>query len=301
MENNYYNKVSDYYKKTYGERTLKICVDGGFTCPNRDGTRGVGGCIFCSSRGSGDQLKRISIKAQVENYLNSYKSSRANKFIVYFQNFTSTYDTPENLHKKYTESLISEKIVAINIGTRPDCINSEIIEVLKKLTQFVDVYVELGLQTANNEIGKTINRCFDTVDFINAVNLLNDAKIKTIAHIMVGLPNETREDILDTVALLNKLPIHGIKIHSTYVVKNTSLNKMLDAGNYTPITLDYYLKMCGEILNNLRPDIIIYRITADAPKQDLAAPEWNLHKKIVLNKMNKYFSDNQIFQGKNYK
>lgn len=299
--NNYYNKVSDYYKKIYGERTLKICVDGGFTCPNRDGTKGVGGCIFCSNRGSGDQLKPLPINTQVENYLNSYKQTRANKFIVYFQNFTSTYDTPENLYKKYTESFISEKIVAINIGTRPDCINSEIIKVLKKLTQFVDVYVELGLQTANDKIGKIINRCYETSDFVSAVNQLNNAGIKTIAHIMVGLPDETREDILDTVALLNRLPIHGVKIHSTYVVKNTKLNEMMDAGRYTPITLDYYLKMCGEILNNLRPDIIIYRITADAPKQDLIAPDWNLHKKIVLNKMNKYFLENNILQGKDFK
>lgn len=301
MENKFiYNKVSDYYKSVYGERTLKICVDGGFTCPNRDGSKGYGGCIFCSNRGSGDQLKPLPIKNQVENYLNSYKQTRANKFIVYFQNFTSTYDTPENLYKKYTDCLQSDKIVGINIGTRPDCIDENIVKVLKRLQKLTDVYIELGLQTANDKIGETINRCYKTSDFINAVNLLNTSGIKTIVHIMVGLPNETKKDLKDTIKLINSLPVHGVKIHSTYVLKNTTLCSMKENGSYTPISLDYYINMCGMILSHLRKDIIIYRITADAPKSDLVAPEWNLHKKIVLNKMNNYFLENDIFQGKNY-
>lgn len=296
-----YNKLSDYYKSIYSERTLKICVDGGFTCPNRDGRVGTGGCIFCSARGSGDQLQRIDITSQVKNYLESYKINRANKFIVYFQNFTSTYDTPENLEQKYNSSLISEKIVGINIGTRPDCITPEIIEVLQKLKTKTDVYVELGLQTSNDSIGKIINRCFTTECFINAVKLLSNANIKMIAHIMVGLPNQTEKDILDTITLLNSLPIHGIKIHSTYILKNTKLNELYLNNLYTPLTMEEYIYYCGLILENLRPDIIIYRITADAPKSELVAPEWNLHKKIVLNNLNKYFLDNDIYQGKRYK
>ena len=301
MEKFIYNKLSDYYKSIYAERTLKICVDGGFTCPNRDGRVGTGGCIFCSARGSGDQLQRIDIASQVKNYLNSYKINRANKFIVYFQNFTSTYDTPENLEKKYNSALISEKIVGINIGTRPDCITPEIIEVLHRLKSKTDVYVELGLQTSDDSIGKIINRCFTTECFINAVKLLSNANIKVIAHIMVGLPNQTEKDILDTITLLNSLQIHGIKIHSTYVLKNTKLNELYLNNLYTPLTMEEYIYYCGLILVNLRPDIIIYRITADAPKSELVAPEWNLHKKIVLNNLNKYFLDNDIYQGKKYK
>ena len=301
MEKFIYNKLNDYYKSVYSERTLKICVDGGFTCPNRDGTVGTGGCIFCSARGSGNQLQRIDIASQIENYLNSYKINRANKFIVYFQNFTSTYDTPENLERKYTSALISEKIVGINIGTRPDCITPEIIEVLKKIKTKTDVYVELGLQTSNDLIGKIVNRCFSTECFIHAVKLLNDADIKVITHIMVGLPNQTEKDILNTINLINSLPIHGIKIHSTYILKNTKLNEMYKNKLYSPLTMEQYIHYCGLILENLRPDIVIYRITADAPKLELVAPEWNLHKKIVLNNLNKYFLENNIFQGKKYK
>ena len=301
MEKFIYNKLNSYYNKIYGERTLKICIDGGFTCPNRDGKVGTGGCIFCSSRGSGDQLAPLPIKTQITNYLNSYKKDRANKFIVYFQNFTSTYDTPENLKKKYFDCLISDKIVGISIATRPDCICKENVAVLKSLQEKTDVYVELGLQTANDNIGKTINRCYKTQDFITAVKLLNEANIKVIVHIMVGLPNETQKDILDTISLINSLPIHGIKIHSTYVLKNTKLNEMYTKNLYTPITMENYICNCGLIIQNLRPDIVVHRITADAPRTELIAPEWNLHKKVVLNNMTKYFIENDIYQGKNYK
>lgn len=301
MEKSRYNKVSDYYKSIYGERTLKICIDGGFTCPNRDGSKGVGGCIFCSEKGSGEQLHRISIEEQIKNYLNSYKSQRANKFIVYLQNFSGTYGSIEELKQKYLACLIDERIVGVDIATRPDCINSEIVNLLRFLSTKTDVYVELGLQTANDNTGKIINRCYNTADFVNAVNLLNNANIKVIAHIMVGLPSETITDTLNSVQLLNTLPIHGVKIHSTYVLKNTALEDLYIKNKYTPLSIEEYTHTCGEVLKILNPNIIVYRITGDAPKNLLLAPCWSAHKKIVLNFLNNYLEKNDIYQGQLYK
>ena len=226
-----YNKLNEYYKEKFGERTLKICVDGGFTCPNRDGTCGVGGCIFCSEKGSGELIKQSneSISKQVKDYLNSYRAKRANKFIVYFQNFSNTYDTLENLKNKYDSALIDDRIVGLSIATRPDCINEEIAKIIKSYSNRYYVCVELGLQTASEEIGKIINRGYTTNQFVEAVKILNKHEIDVIAHIMCGLPGEDRDgknvpiQIKDTVDLINSFNIHGIKIHSTYVVKNTKL------------------------------------------------------------------------------
>ena len=191
-----YNKLNNYLKNKFGERTLKICIDGGFTCPNRDGTVGKGGCIFCSERGSGDHINMgNTIREQVEKYFKSYKSERANKFIVYFQNYTNTYDTLENLKLKYDSALIDERIVGLEIATRPDCINEDIVKLLKTYTKKYYVCVELGLQTSNDETGKLLNRGYTSKQFKDAVKLLNKYEIDVVAHIMVGLPNESKDDI----------------------------------------------------------------------------------------------------------
>ena len=167
-----YNYINEYLKNKFGERTLKICVDGNFTCPNRDGTKSSLGCIFCSQKGSGDHIKYSSIENQIKNYFSSYKSERANKFIVYFQNFTNTYDTVENLKIKYDQALIDDRIVGLEVATRPDCINEDICKLLAFYKENYYVSVELGLQTVNENIGTIINRCYTNDDFINAVNML---------------------------------------------------------------------------------------------------------------------------------
>ena len=188
-----YNKLNNYLKNKFGERTLKICIDGGFTCPNRDGTVGKGGCIFCSERGSGDHINMgNTIREQVEKYFKSYKSERANKFIVYFQNYTNTYDTLENLKLKYDSALIDERIVGLEIATRPDCINEDIVKLLKTYTKKYYVCVELGLQTSNDETGKLLNRGYTSKQFKDAVKLLNKYEIDVVAHIMVGLQMNQR-------------------------------------------------------------------------------------------------------------
>lgn len=296
-----YNKLNEYYKKKFGERTLKICVDGGFTCPNRDGKKGYGGCIFCGALGAGENtLKNKSVKEQVEYILNS-KSRRANKFIVYFQNFTNTYDTVENLKKKYDSSLIDDRIVGLAIGTRPDCISEDIAKLLKSYKNKYYVCVELGLQTSNNETGKLINRCYTSEQFTKAVEILNKYNIDVVTHIMVGLPNETKDDIINTINFVNSHKLQGIKIHSTYIVENTVLANMYKTGEYQPLEFEDYMENLIYIITHINPNFIIHRISGDAPKDILLAPSWNIHKKWVLNEFHKRLKENDLWQGKFYK
>ena len=295
-----YNQFNDWLKQKFGERTLKICIDGGFSCPNRDGTKGCNGCSFCGERGSGENTKRLDISAQVLNHLNSYKATRANKFIAYFQNFSNTYADIEILKQKYDSALIDNRIVALAIATRPDCITEDIAKLLQLYSKNYYVYVELGFQTSNENVANKFNRGYTNAEFVNAVNLLNKYNIDVVTHIMVGLPFEEENDILNTVNFINKLPIMGVKIHSTYIIKNTALEQLYLSHNYTPITLEYYVENVCKIIKHIRKDIVICRITGDAPKDILVAPEWNSHKKIILNSINHALEKENIFQGQEY-
>lgn len=296
-----YRHLNEYLKNKFGERTLKICIDGGFTCPNRDGKLGYGGCIYCSEKGSGELINNVKgITEQVKYYFTTYRAQRANKFIAYFQNFTNTYDTIENLKAKYDAALVDDRIVGISIGTRPDCINEEIVKLLKTYTEKYYVCVELGLQTSNDEIGKVINRCYTSEQFTKAVELLNKYNIDVITHIMVGLPGETHQDIVDTVKFVNKHKLQGIKIHSTYVVKNTVLADMYRKGEYKALELDDYIETLIDIMTHLNPEFIIHRISGDAPKDILVAPYWNKHKMWILHGFEKRFRARELWQGKFY-
>lgn len=296
-----YNHLNEYLKNKFGERTLKICVDGGFTCPNRDGTLGRGGCIYCSQKGSGELINcNSSIAEQVKHYFTTYRAQRANKFIVYFQNFTNTYDTIENLKQKYDSALIDDRIVGLSIGTRPDCINEDIAKLLKSYTDKYYVCVELGLQTSNDKIGNLINRCYTSSQFTQAVEILNKYNIDVIAHIMVGLPTETKQDIMNTVNFVNSHKLQGIKIHSTYVVENTKLADMYKKGEYKALDLDDYIETLIDIITHLNPNFIIHRISGDAPKDILVAPYWNAHKMWILHGFEKRFYARDLWQGKYY-
>ena len=313
MNNIYrYNKLNEYLKEKYGERTLKICIDGNFTCPNRDGSISTGGCIFCSKQGSGEHIHKFNgkefdnniaeyIKDQVDYYLNSYKSERANKFIAYFQNYTNTYDSIENLKLKYDSALIDDRIVCLDVATRPDCINEDICKHLASYKPNHDVWVELGFQTASDVIGKNINRGYDSEKLIYACNLLKQYNLETIIHIMVGLPGETANDIENTIYFLSQVPYQGLKIHSTYISKDTALEKLFLSGKYTPITLDYYIENACKILTKISPDVIIHKLSGDADKSLLVEPKWNTHKKWILNGIDKYLRDNNLYQGIYYK
>lgn len=322
-----YNYISEYYKEKFGERTLKICIDGGFTCPNRDGNVGTGGCIFCSERGSGELIRNNNTKSnsiddvvqnisfQVKQYFNSYRSERANKFIVYFQNYTNTYDLIDNLKRKYDAALIDDRIVGLAIATRPDCINEEIANLISSYTNNYYVSVELGLQTINDGVGNKINRGYNLDTFIKAVELLKKYNIDIVVHIMCGLPFEERrfhgninidsikngefiaEDLNQMIDLLNTIGINGVKIHSTYVVQNTQLEKMLQKGEYIPLSFDEYMYDLLYIVSHLDKKIVIHRICADAPKNILVEPEWNSHKKWILNGFEKYMKEFDLTQG----
>ena len=324
-----YKHLNKYLKEKFGERTLKICIDGGFTCPNRDGSKGIGGCLFCSEKGSGEHIKSVkfetnnliidnklrfslcnnvaqstaSISEQVKRYFNSYKAQWANKFIAYFQNFTNTYDTIENLKLKYDSALIDDRIVGLEIATRPDCITEDIAKLLKSYTQNYYVCVELGLQTANERTGKFINRCYTNEDFSKAVAILNKFGVNVVTHIMIGLPTkdgeniETLADIKNTVDFLNKHNIQGLKIHSCYIVKNTKLEELYNSGQYIPISLEQYIEQCAYVITHINPNIVIHRVSGDAPKDLLVAPSWNSHKKWIINGLNKYLRENDLWQG----
>ena len=296
-----YNKLNRFLKNKFGEKVLKICIDGGFTCPNRDGKKSTYGCIFCSEKGSGEHIKKCdSISEQVRNYFKSYKAERANKFIAYFQNYTNTYDSIENLKEKYDSALIDKRIVALAVATRPDCITEDIAKLLSSYSKKYYVWVELGLQTSNEETGKFINRCYINSDFTNAISILIKINIDIVSHIMVGLPNETFEDIKNTVEFINKHNIQGLKIHSTYVVEHTQLYQLYKEENYSPISLEYYLKCLCYIITHISPEVVIHRISGDAPKDILVAPNWNSHKKWIMNGFNKKMIDEDLWQGKYY-
>lgn len=297
-----YKHLNEYLKEKFGERTLKICIDGGFTCPNRDGKVGYGGCIYCSEKGSGELINcKGSIEEQVKYYFTTYRAKRANKFIVYFQNFTNTYDTIENLKKKYDSALIDERIVGLEVGTRPDCINEEVAKLLASYKEKYYVCVELGLQTSNDKIGEIINRGYTSEQFTKAVKILNKYNIDIVAHIMVGLPEETKKDIEDTVNFLNNHKIQGLKIHSTYVVENTVLANMYRNGQYKALDLDDYIETLLEIITHLNPNFIIHRISGDAPKDILVAPYWNKHKMWIIHGFEKRLISRDLWQGKFYK
>ena len=295
--------INEYLKEKYGERTLKICIDGGFTCPNRDGTKSINGCIFCSERGSGEHLKsQLSINEQVTSSFSSIKIKRANCFIIYFQNYSNTYKTINELKSIYDEAISSfyecatnfkslnneeKKLVGLQIATRPDCINEDIASLLEEYKKKLDVVVELGLQTVNDDEKNFLNRCYTSKDFEKAVTILRQHDIDVVAHIIVGLPTpsgvETHDDIVKTVNFLNQQDIQGLKIHSCYIVKNTYLEQLYVGKKYTPILLEVYLEELDYILTHISPTVVIHRISGDAPKDLLVAPEWSSHKKLVLN------------------
>ena len=293
-----YKHLNKYLKDKFRERTLKICIDGGFTCPNRDGRISTGGCIFCSEKGSGEHLRSTeNISNQIRNYFSSYKAERANKFIAYFQNFTNTYDSISNLKAKYDAALIDDRIVGLQVATRPDCIDDKICKLLKSYADRYYVCVELGLQSSSDETGKLINRGYTSSQFTKAVALLNKYDIDVVAHIMVGLPFETENDLKNTVEFINQHSLQGLKIHSTYVIENTVLASLYRNKKYEPMSLEYYLESVAYILTHISPEIVIHRLSGDAPKDLLIAPDWNLHKKWVINGIDKLLKERNLYQG----
>ena len=291
-----YSNLSSYLRERYGKRLKKICIDAGFSCPNRDGKCGVGGCIFCGERGAGEHISPLlSIKAQVENAL--CDAGEDDLFIAYFQNFTNTYAEPKILKERYDSALFDKRIKILAIGTRPDCINEEVCKLLKSYAENYEVWIELGLQTANDKTAEIINRGYKREVFERAMKLLSDAGIKTVVHLMLGLPSEGKEDAIVSAEYLSQFDLFGIKVHSLYVMEGTRLAEIYRQGNYTPPTLTEYADMASEVLARISPSTVVHRITGDCPRDMLVAPEWNKDKRTIIDAVNKAMTDKGYKQG----
>ena len=291
-----YNNLSGYLRKKYGKRLGKICIDGGFSCPNRDGTVGVGGCIFCGERGAGEHIDCTrSIREQVLSLLRN--ASEEDGFIVYFQNFTNTYAPVDILKERYDAALIDSRIKVLAIGTRPDCIDEEKAALIASYREKYEVWVELGLQTASDTVADAFGRGYKTEVFERAVRILEKYGIPTVAHIIIGLPWDNLEGVYETADFLTRLPIWGLKIHSIYIMRDTRLAAMFERGEYTPPTLEEYIKGAAYILSKTRPEVVIHRLTGDCPKGMLIAPEWNLDKHKIIGGIVAYMSENRLYQG----
>ena len=276
-----YNNLSGYFRTKYGRRLSKICIDGGFSCPNRDGRCGFGGCIYCGERGAGEHIDpSLSIRRQVETALSSAKED--DLFVAYFQNFTNTYAPVEVLKERYDSALIDERIRVLAIGTRPDCIDRKIAELIASYKEKVDVWVELGLQTASDKTADIINRGYHRDAFENAMAILREYDIPVVVHLMVGLPGENMDSIRDTVEYINRFKLFGVKIHSVYVMEGTVLAEIYRRGEYTPISQEEYTEAVAYILKNLPPEVVIHRLTGDCPRDMLVAPEWNVRKSETI-------------------
>lgn len=294
-----YNRFSAYLREKYRGKVRKICIDGGFSCPNRDGTCGEGGCIFCGERGAGEHIdSTLSIKEQARAGLDRLKEGE--RAIIYFQNFTNTYAGVEVLRQRYDAALIDSRIVALAIGTRPDCISEETLDLLAEYQKRLDVWVELGLQTASDKTAALINRGYKTSRFVEAVDLLKSRGIPVVAHMIIGLPDEVGEDIDHTVDLLNSVPIWGVKIHSLYVMSGTRLSLMYESGEFLPGSVERYIELCARTIARLRPDIVIHRLTGDCPEGMLVAPKWPLTKSEIISAVIKKLHTEELRQGSLY-
>ncbi len=297
----YINNVNDYFKELFGDKVYKISLNAGLTCPNRDGKIGTRGCIFCSEGGSGDFAPppSLSITEQIEKgkalVANKIKT---NKYIAYFQAYTNTYGSIDYLRKIYYEAINHPDIVAVSIATRPDCVDPPIAALLKELNQIKPVFVELGLQTSNETSAVFIRRGYTNEIFEIAVSLLNGLSI--IAHIIIGLPYEAPTDILNTIKYINGFPIHGVKLQLLHILKNTDLYTYYLQSPFHILSLEEYGDLLIMCINNLRPDIVIHRLTGDGPKKLLVEPAFSSNKKLVLNYINNRLRNENVIQGSLY-
>lgn len=297
-----YNSFSYYMKNKFGKKIVKLSLDGGFTCPNRDGTLYDRGCIFCSSSGSGDfTYSNITIDEQIKKQIQLISKKWQNaSYIAYFQNFSNTYGkTIYELKKIYDSALSQDNVIGIAIATRPDCLIDGVIELLSELNKKTFLFVELGLQTVHKKTSQFLRLYYDIDDFDIAVKKLAQQHIKTVAHTIVGLPGETERMIMQTYEHLNMLPVHGVKIQMLNILKKTDLADIYH--NFTPLlTLDEYVKTVCDIIQILRPDIVIHRLTGDGAKNLLIEPKWILNKKNVLNSIDKELKRRDTYQGYDY-
>lgn len=311
----YINDLNSYLKNRFGKKIYKISLDAGMTCPNRDGTIDTRGCIFCSEGGSGDFAGSCSLS--ITEQINTGKTLVSKKiknedntgqYIAYFQAYTNTYAPIDRLRTIYMEAATNKDIVAISIATRPDCIDAQIMDLIYEIHQIKPIFIELGLQTSNEESASFIRRGYTNKIFEDAINLItiyNDKlhsnnPIHIVVHTIIGLPNEDYPVMLETIKYINQFPIHGIKLQLLHILTNTDLAKEYEKNPFKVLSLEEYTDILIKLLENLREDIVIHRMTGDGPKNILIAPEWSKNKRNVLNYINKQLTLRDTVQGRCY-
>ena len=291
-----YHSLDYHLKETYGEKLYKLSLNGGMTCPNRDGTVGTGGCIFCSQGGSGDFAapSGLSISDQIQQAKGLVSRKYAgHSYIAYFQAYTNTYGPISYLRQIFTEAISPPEVRILAIATRPDCLSTEILELLRELNQVKPVWVELGLQTIHEETARFIRRGYSLSVFTQAVSELRAAGIEVIVHTILALPGETTAMMLDTLHYLNEMNIQGLKLQLLHILKGTDLADYYESHPFWIPSLEEYTELLG-----VRPEIVIHRLTGDGPKPLLIAPSWSRDKRRVLNHIESYFRQKDLWQGK---
>lgn len=295
-----YYSLNEYLIETFGEKVYKLSLDAGMTCPNRDGKISTGGCIFCSAGGSGDfSEKRCNdIDIQIENAKKQVsKKFKGNKFIAYFQNYTNTYADIEYLRKLFFPAIQNESVVALSIGTRPDCLGDDVLLLLLELNRIKPVFVELGLQSIHEKTAKFINRGYSLDVYDKAVKDLKNININVVTHTILGLPFETREMMIQTIKYVCNSGVDGIKLQLLHVLRGTALEKIYLDGAFSVMSKEEYTDLLCELLEVIPENIVIHRLTGDAPKKLLVAPSWSANKKDVLNYINREFKCRNVIQG----
>ena len=290
-----YLSFNKYLKDKFGQKVYKISLDGGFTCPNRDGKTGTRGCIFCSKGGSGDfaESREMSITEQIESGKKKVeKKIKSGKYIAYFQAFTNTYAPVEILRQKYEEAINHPDIVALSIATRPDCLGDDVLRLLDEMNKIKPVFVELGLQTIHQKSAKYIRRGYDLSVYDKALRDLKKIGVKVVVHVILGLPNESENDMLETVKYVCESGANGIKLQLLHVIDGTDLAKDYEKGLFKTLEFDEYVNLIVKCVKIIPKDIVIHRLTGDGAKKDLIAPLWSADKKRVLNAINKALREN---------
>lgn len=286
--------ANDYIRDTFGEKLYKISLNAGTTCPNRDGTVGIGGCIFCSASGSGDfsEDAELDIDSQIEQAkMRIAGKFRCKRFIAYFQSFTNTYGDPETLRRKFLTAAKRDDIAAVSIASRPDCFGPEILDIIKEVSTVKPVWIELGLQTSNEKTALLINRGYALDEYDKTMDNLKKLDVHIIVHMIIGLPGETKQDMISTVRYIADSGADGIKLQLLHVLKNTVIEKMYINGEFDVLTFDEYADVLCDCLRVLPLDMVVHRFTGDGPKKILVAPMWSTDKKMVLNRLNKIVSE----------
>jgi radical SAM protein (TIGR01212 family) len=302
MKKRYYD-LNTYFRNRYGQRIHKISIDAGMNCPNRDGTIGIGGCIFCNAKGSGtgNLAKGLSLTRQLEeSKAPVIKRFKARRFIAYFQSFTNTYAPFDELKKLYDEALNVPDVIGLAIGTRPDCISEQILDLLQSYARDYLIWIEYGLQSAHDASLAGINRGHDVAAFEKAVYATTDRGIRIGAHIILGLPGETHDQMRETADYVARLPIDGVKLHLLYVIKGTGLDERYQSGQYRCLERDEYIDLVCDVLERLPEKMVIQRLTGDPHRHELVAPLWALEKNENVALIQQRLTERDTWQGKRY-